>query len=187
MIRMTDVYDPDGKWRNNGKARFVNRVTWTLWLQSDAVEEPTLRYERKFWKENPCGRWRQDYAGRGRSNGGPVVAAAVLFAPEVFNKGVGDSGAGAAEKREKAHPLDHGTRADCWVGSAGIDEIDSLNITGRLYVASQTRARGADPHAICALSTGERFLGPVAKPKSSAAIARASASRPPRSSPRSPL
>jgi ribonuclease HII len=86
-----------------------------------------LRYERKFWKEGIHAVAGCDEAGVGPM-AGPVVAAAVLFAPEVFIKGVHDSKQVAPEKREELYPLIMERAMTVGVGSAGIDEIDSLNI-----------------------------------------------------------
>ena len=86
-----------------------------------------LRYERKFWKEGVHAVAGVDEAGVGPM-AGPVVAAAVLFAPEVFIKGVHDSKQVPPEKREELYPLIMERAMTVGVGSAGIDEIDSLNI-----------------------------------------------------------
>lgn len=86
-----------------------------------------LRYERKFWKEGIHAVAGVDEAGVGPM-AGPVVAAAVLFAPEVFIKGVHDSKQVPPEKREELYPLIMERAMTVGVGSAGIDEIDSLNI-----------------------------------------------------------
>ncbi len=86
-----------------------------------------LRYERKFWKEGILEIAGCDEAGVGPM-AGPVVAAAVLFAPEVFIKGVHDSKQLPREKREELYPLIMERALTVGVGSAGIDEIDSLNI-----------------------------------------------------------
>jgi ribonuclease HII len=86
-----------------------------------------LRYERKFWKEGIHAVAGVDEVGVGPM-AGPVVAAAVLFAPEVFIKGVHDSKQVPPEKREELYPLIMERALTVGVGSAGIDEIDSLNI-----------------------------------------------------------
>jgi ribonuclease HII len=86
-----------------------------------------LRYERKFWKAGINAVAGCDEAGVGPM-AGPVVAAAVLFAPEVFIKGVHDSKQVPPEKREELYPLIMERAMTVGVGSAGIDEIDSLNI-----------------------------------------------------------
>ena len=86
-----------------------------------------LRYERKFWKEGIHAVAGVDEAGVGPM-AGPVVAAAVLFAPEIFIKGVHDSKQVAPEKREQLYPQIMERAITVGVGSSGIDEIDSLNI-----------------------------------------------------------
>jgi len=86
-----------------------------------------LRYERKFWKQGIEAVAGCDEVGVGPM-AGPVVAAAVLFSPEVFIKGVHDSKQLKPEQREELYPLIMGRALTVGVGSAGIDEIDSLNI-----------------------------------------------------------
>src|SRR5271163_2090149 len=86
-----------------------------------------LRYERKFWKEGIHAVAGVDEVGVGPM-AGPVVAAAVLFAPEVFIKGVHDSKQVPPERREALYPQIMERAITVGVGSAGIDEIDSLNI-----------------------------------------------------------
>jgi ribonuclease HII len=90
-------------------------------------KRPDLRYERRFWKEGVHAVAGCDEVGVGPM-AGPVVAAAVLFAPEVFIKGVHDSKQLPPERREELYPLIMERALTVGVGSAGIDEIDSLNI-----------------------------------------------------------
>src|SRR3984893_12962118 len=103
-----------------------------------------LRYERKFWKEGIEAVAGVDEVGVGPM-AGPVVAAAVLFEPEVFIKGVHDSKQGPPEKREELYPLIMERAITVGVGSAGIDEIDSLNIYWATMLAFQ-RAIAALTH-----------------------------------------
>ena len=86
-----------------------------------------LRYERRFWKQGVHAVAGCDEVGVGPM-AGPVVAAAVLFEPEVFIKGVHDSKQLPPEKREELYPLIMERAMTVGIGSAGIDEIDSLNI-----------------------------------------------------------
>ena len=54
------------------------------------TKRPDLRYERRLWKEGIEAVAGVDEAGVGPM-AGPVVAAAVVFSPETFIKGVHDS------------------------------------------------------------------------------------------------
>jgi ribonuclease HII len=103
-----------------------------------------LRYERRLWKEGIEAVAGVDEAGVGPM-AGPVVAAAVLFAPEIFIKGVHDSKQVPPEKREELYPLIMERAIAVGIGSSGIDEIDSLNIYWATMLASQ-RAIAALAH-----------------------------------------
>jgi ribonuclease HII len=103
-----------------------------------------LRYERRLWKEGIEAVAGVDEAGVGPM-AGPVVAAAVLFAPEIFIKGVHDSKQVPPEKREELYPLIMERAIAVGIGSSGIDEIDSLNIYWATMLASQ-RAIAALTH-----------------------------------------
>ncbi|MGH7949372.1 MAG: ribonuclease HII [Candidatus Binataceae bacterium] len=90
-------------------------------------KRPDLRYERKLWRAGHQAVAGIDEAGVGPM-AGPVVAAAVIFAPEYFIAGVHDS---------KQLRSDQRTRLDCEiragalalaVGVAEPAEIDRLNI-----------------------------------------------------------
>jgi ribonuclease HII len=91
------------------------------------TKHPDLRYERKLWRSGVEVVAGVDEAGVGPM-AGPVVAAAVIFAPETFIKGVHDSKQLPPEKREELY--DRITaRALAWgVGLAEPLEIDRLNI-----------------------------------------------------------
>ncbi len=91
------------------------------------TKHPDLRYERKLWRSGVEVVAGVDEAGVGPM-AGPVVAAAVIFAPETFIKGVHDSKQLPPEKREELY--DRITvRALAWgVGVAEPLEIDRLNI-----------------------------------------------------------
>src|ERR1700685_2632521 len=90
-------------------------------------KRPDLRYERRLWKLGIDAVAGVDEAGVGPM-AGPVVAAAVIFAPEIFIKGVHDSKQLAPERR--AELFDQiVARAIAWaVGVAEPLEIDRLNI-----------------------------------------------------------
>jgi ribonuclease HII len=91
------------------------------------TKHPDLRYERKLWRSGVEIVAGVDEAGVGPM-AGPVVAAAVIFAPETFIKGVHDSKQLAAERREELYAKIT-ARAIAWgVGVADPLEIDRLNI-----------------------------------------------------------
>jgi ribonuclease HII len=121
-------------------------------------KRPDLRYERRFWKEGVHAVAGVDEVGVGPM-AGPVVAAAVLFAPEVFIKGVHDSKQLPAERREELYPLIMERALTVGVGSAGIDEIDSLNIYWATMLAFK-RALAALTHTPAhVLVDGRRIPG----------------------------
>ena len=68
---------------------------------------------------------------------GPVVAAAVIFAPEKFIKGVHDSKQLVAEKREALfEPIRTGALA-VGIGVAEVEEVDRINIFWATMSASR--------------------------------------------------
>jgi ribonuclease HII len=91
------------------------------------TKAPNLRYERKLWLEGLEAVAGVDEAGVGPM-AGPVVAAAVIFAPEAFIKGVHDSKQLSAEKREALFPLIKERAQSVGIGVAEVDEIDRHNI-----------------------------------------------------------
>lgn len=70
---------------------------------------------------------------------GPVVAAAVIFEPEMFIRGVHDSKQLAAEKRMELAPLIEARAVAVSIGVAEVEEIDRLNIF-HATMAALTRA-----------------------------------------------
>ncbi len=97
---------------------------------------PDLRYERKLWRtgiEEVAG---VDEAGVGPM-AGPVVAAAVIFAPETYIKGVHDSKQVAPDKRDQVHDLIRDRALAIGVGIAEVEEIDRLNIYWATMKASE--------------------------------------------------
>ena len=148
------------------------------------TKAPDLRYERRLWLTGFEAVAGVDEAGVGPM-AGPVVAAAVIFAPETFIKGVHDSKQLSAEKREELFPLIQ-ERAHCvGIGVAEVDEIDRHNIyhaTMRRSYAPSRRwpARPSMCWSTAAASRASRFR----RRGSWAVTARAFVSRPPRSSPR---
>jgi ribonuclease HII len=107
-------------------------------------KRPDLRYERRFWKTGLDAIAGVDEAGVGPM-AGPVVAAAVIFAPECFIKGVHDSKQLTPERREELFPLIRGKALAVGVGIAGVGEVDELNIYWASMLASE-RALAALAH-----------------------------------------
>src|SRR5689334_24405846 len=108
------------------------------------TKHPDLRYERKLWRDGIEAVAGVDEAGVGPM-AGPVVAAAVMFAPEAFIKGVHDSKQVAPEKREELFPLIMERALAVGVGSADVEEIDRLNIYWATMLATK-RAISALAH-----------------------------------------
>jgi ribonuclease HII len=99
-------------------------------------KRPDLRYERRLWRlgiESVAG---LDEAGVGPM-AGPVVAAAVIFPPEAFVRGIHDSKQVPAETREKLYPKIFECARAIGVGVAEPDEIDRLNIYWATMLASE--------------------------------------------------
>jgi len=86
-----------------------------------------LRYERKLWLSGLQAVAGVDEAGVGPM-AGPVVAAAVIFAPETFIKGVHDSKQVPPPRREELYDVIVQRAQAFAVGVAEVDEIDRLNI-----------------------------------------------------------
>lgn len=104
-------------------------------------KRPDLRYERRLWREGLQAVAGVDEAGVGPI-AGPVVAAAVVFAPESFISGVDDSKR-LSEKRRKTLLAVIRERALAFgVGLAAVDEIDRINIYQAALLAC-LRAVGA--------------------------------------------
>jgi ribonuclease HII len=91
------------------------------------TRHPDLRYERKLWRAGSAAVAGVDEAGVGPM-AGPVVAAAVIFAPEIFIAGVHDSKQLAAERRAELFDVIRARALTVGVGVAEVDEIDRLNI-----------------------------------------------------------
>jgi ribonuclease HII len=99
-------------------------------------KRPDLRYERRLWRlgiESVAG---LDEAGVGPM-AGPVVAAAVIFPPEAFVRGIHDSKQVPAETREQLYPKIFECARAIGVGVAEPDEIDRLNIYWATMLASE--------------------------------------------------
>lgn len=90
-------------------------------------KRPDLRYERRLWKQGFEAVAGVDEAGVGPM-AGPVVAAAVIFPPETFIKGVHDSKQLTPARRDELFPLIRARAAAVGVGIAAVNEIDELNV-----------------------------------------------------------
>jgi ribonuclease HII len=97
---------------------------------------PSLRYERKLWREGAQAVAGVDEAGVGPM-AGPVVAAAVIFDQEVFIKGVNDSKQLTPERREALFPAIRERAIAVGIGMASPGEIDQLNIFWATMAASE--------------------------------------------------
>jgi len=91
------------------------------------TRHPDLRHERKLWRTGSETVAGVDEAGVGPM-AGPVVAAAVVFPPETFIKGVHDSKQLLAEQREELHTKIRARALTFGIGVAEVEEIDRLNI-----------------------------------------------------------
>jgi len=119
---------------------------------------PDLRYERKLWKEGFEAVAGVDEVGVGPM-AGPVVAAAVIFPPEVFIKGVHDSKQLTAEHREALFPLIRERATAIGLGLAEVEEIDRRNIYHATMAAMirAIEALGRKPHHV--LVDGRKIPG----------------------------
>jgi len=86
-----------------------------------------LRYERRLWRDGVEVVAGVDEAGVGPM-AGPVVAAAVIFRPETFIRGVHDSKQLRREQREQLYPVIRDRAIAVGLGTADVSEIDRFNI-----------------------------------------------------------
>jgi len=113
------------------------------------TKRPDLRYERRLWKEGIEAVAGVDEAGVGPM-AGPVVAAAVVFSPETFIKGVHDSKQLTHEQREELFTPIRERAIAVGVGMASVLEIDRLNIYWATMLASKRalNALGLSPRHV---------------------------------------
>lgn len=97
---------------------------------------PNLNYERKLWSEGLLAVAGLDEAGVGPM-AGPVVAAAVIFPPETYIKGVNDSKQLRPDEREAYFTKIYQSALAVGVGVASHGEIDELNIFWATMAASR--------------------------------------------------
>ena len=102
---------------------------------------PSLRHERKLWREGLTAIAGVDEAGVGPM-AGPVVAAAVIFAPEAFIRGVKDSKLLDPDRRAELFAEINGRALAVSVGIASHGEIDELNIFHATMAASSRAIDG---------------------------------------------
>ncbi len=106
-----------------------------------------LYYERELWRAGFRGVAGIDEAGRGPL-AGPVVAAAVLFAPEAaLLPGINDSKKLSAARREALYAQIMAAALSVGVGAASPAEIDSLNILQATYLAMERAVARLEPPA----------------------------------------
>src|SRR5512143_536953 len=116
-------------------------------------------FERGLWRRGLRFVAGVDEAGRGPL-AGPVVAAAVLFEPEVWIHGVDDSKKLSPKTREELYELI--TRSACSVGLGIVPHstIDEINIFRATMSAMATAVRQLDPPPEHVLVDGPHFAGP---------------------------
>jgi ribonuclease HII len=100
------------------------------------ASHPNLRYERKLWRDGLLAVAGVDEAGVGPM-AGPVVAAAVIFEPEIFIKGVNDSKQLKPEEREEYYLKISQRALTIGVGLATHGEVDEINIFWATMLASR--------------------------------------------------
>ncbi len=93
-----------------------------------------LKFERELWGRGVTCVAGLDEAGRGPL-AGPVVAAAVVFPPEVFIAQIDDSKKLSQILREELFDVIIQHALDFGIGQAEVDEIDDLNILQASFLA----------------------------------------------------
>lgn len=93
-----------------------------------------LSFETKYWSAGIRYIAGVDEAGRGPL-AGPVVAAAVIFEPDVLIPGVNDSKKLTEKKRESLFHLIHEKALGVGIGIVGHDVIDRINILQASFLA----------------------------------------------------
>jgi ribonuclease HII len=100
-----------------------------------------LRFERKLWQSGLTAVAGVDEAGVGPM-AGPVVAAAVIFTPELHIKGVHDSKQVPAPKRDELYDVIVKRAVAYAIGVAEVDEIDRVNIYHAALAACRRAIEG---------------------------------------------
>lgn len=102
---------------------------------------PTFAYEQQYWQHDITLIAGVDEVGMG-ALAGPVVAAAVIFPPDIRLQDIRDSKALSASKREKL-VLYIQEKATAWsIGQASVEEITQLNIRGAAHLAMRRAITG---------------------------------------------
>ena len=117
---------------------------------------PSLRFERKLWRDGLQIVAGVDEAGVGPM-AGPVVAAAVIFDQEIFIRGVNDSKQLPPDKREALFTKIHQRALSVGVGIASVAEIDQLNIFWATMAASERALLALDRAPDHVLVDGRRI------------------------------
>lgn len=116
-----------------------------------------LRFERKFWKQGILHIAGIDEAGRGPL-AGPVVAAAVVFAPDVLIRAVNDSKQVLASERERLFDEIMSGALAVGIGCVDHQTIDRINILNATYAAMHQAIRSLSILPQHLLIDGNRFL-----------------------------
>jgi ribonuclease HII len=97
-----------------------------------------------------------DEAGRGPL-AGPVVAAAVIFAPDFTVEGLDDSKKLTEKKREELYPIIKKAALAYGIGQVEADEIDKINILQATFKAMGLAVEGLNIQADYLLVDGRDF------------------------------
>jgi ribonuclease HII len=117
-----------------------------------------LHFERALWERGVLWVAGIDEAGRGPL-AGPVVAAAVIFPPDMIIPGVDDSKKLTPAQREELYPRILNEAMAVGIGSADPEEIDQVNILQATYRAMHRAVAGLDVAPQHLLIDGNRFDG----------------------------
>ncbi|HLH75968.1 MAG TPA: ribonuclease HII [Candidatus Binataceae bacterium] len=101
------------------------------------TKHPDLRHERKLWQAGVQLVAGVDEVGVGPM-AGPVMAAAVIFAPETFIKGVHDSKQLSPLQREAMFEAIQARALAIGVAEVSVEEIDRINIFHAAQAACRT-------------------------------------------------
>lgn len=102
-----------------------------------------LKYETRLWERDVSHIAGIDEAGRGPL-AGPVVAAAVVFPPDVYIEGVNDSKKLSPNKREELALVISETALSVSTGIIHEKEIDRINILQATYQAMREAIAALD-------------------------------------------
>lgn len=100
------------------------------------MEVPSFAYEQQYWQHGLMLVAGVDEVGMG-ALAGPVVAAAIVFAPDIRLQDIRDSKQLTALKREKLTSYIKAKALAWGIGEATVDEITEFNIRGAAGLAMQ--------------------------------------------------